>query len=291
MSIFVALRSDAPPMSPPPELLNPNPLPPVPGLELENLTWMDVRDRIRAGTTRILVPTGGIEQNGPFVLLSKHNHIARAVSMRVAELLGSTLIAPVVAFVPEGNIEPPSGHMRFPGTLSLREGTFQLLIEDLGASLAAHGFTEIVLLGDSADSQTSLERAATTINQRSSAGPTRALYIPEFYNYPDIRRMLAEKGIKAKPEEFHEELAFSLQLMAINPSTINYERRIAAGHTSLEGLSLLEREKLIALGHEILESRAQSTAAAIRAREQTLQRPSRSSPLQPGLPPQVSPPH
>lgn len=278
MCVFLVQRTDSPPVAPPLELLAPNPLPPSPSIELENLTWMDVRDRIRAGTTRILVPTGGIEQNGPFVSISKHNHIARAVSMRVAELLGSTLVAPIVAFVPEGTVDPPSGHMRFPGTLSLRESTFQLLVEELGASVAAHGFTEIVLLGDSADSQRGLEAAAATLNKQLRGKSARALYIPEFYNYPDIRRILMEKGIKEKPEEFHEELAFSLQLMAIDPSSINYESRIAAGHTSLGGFSLLERDKLIELGKEVLELRAQATAAAIRAREQVLERPSRTSP-------------
>jgi creatinine amidohydrolase len=276
--IFLAQRPTDPPPPSPRELSAPNPLTPAPSLELENLTWIDIRDRIRTGTTRILVPTGGIEQNGPFVSVSKHNHIARAVSVRVAELLGSTLVAPVVAFVPEGTIDPPSGHMLFPGTLSLRESTFQLLLEEIGASLAAHGFTEIVLLGDSADSQWGLEVAAAALNERFGTRRVRAMYIPEFYNYPEVRRILLEKGIREKPEEFHEELAFSLQLMAIDPSTISYERRIAAGQTSLGGFSLLERDKLIELGKEIVELRAQTTAAAIKAREQMLERTNQGSP-------------
>ncbi len=276
--VFLARQPHRPPAPLPLELLDPNPLPTSPSIELEHLTWMDVRDRIRAGTTRILIPTGGIEQNGPFVSISKHNHIARTVSIRAAELLGSTLVAPVVPFVPEGDIDPPSGHMHFPGTLSVRESTFQLLLEEIGASLAAHGFTEIVLLGDSVDSQRGLERAAATLNKRFRTRSARALYIPEFYNYPDIRRTLMEKGIEETPEKFHEELAFSLQLMAIDPSTISYESRIAAGHTTLGGLSLLERDKLIELGKEILELRAQATAAAIRSREQMLEPPSRGSP-------------
>lgn len=278
VSIFLVQKPRPPSVLRAPELLDPNPLPPSPSMELENLTWMDVRDRIRAGTTRVLIPTGGIEQNGPFVSISKHNHIARAVSIRVAELLGSTLVAPVVPFVPEGDIDPPSGHMLFPGTLSLRESTFQLLLEELGASLATHGFTEIVLLGDSMDSQRTLEMASIALNKRFRTTSARAFYIPEFYSYPEIRRMLMEKGIEETPEKFHEELAFSLQLMAIDPSTISYERRIAAGHTSLGGFSLLERDKLLELGKEILERRAQTTAAAIRAREQMLECTSQGSP-------------
>jgi creatinine amidohydrolase/Fe(II)-dependent formamide hydrolase-like protein len=215
----------------------------------------------------VLVPTGGIEQNGPFVSLSKHNYIARAVSLRAAELLGSTLVAPVVPFVPQGNIKPPTGHMLFSGTISLKEKTFEALLEDIGASLAVHGFTEIVFLGDSAGNQRGMQKAAAQINKRFHQSPTRAFYIPEFYNYPELRKFLAQRGIEEQPEDFHEELAFSLQLLAISPPTLRYEQRIAAGHTTLGGLSLLDRDKLVALGKEIIEMRAQSSVKAIRERE------------------------
>ena len=40
---------------------------------LEELTWTEVRDLIRAGTTTIIVPTGGTEQNGPHMAIGKHN--------------------------------------------------------------------------------------------------------------------------------------------------------------------------------------------------------------------------
>ena len=33
----------------------------------EELTFMEVRDKIRAGTTAIIIGTGGVEQNGPYV--------------------------------------------------------------------------------------------------------------------------------------------------------------------------------------------------------------------------------
>ncbi len=233
---------------------------------------MEIRDRIKAGTTRILVPTGGIEQNGPFVSVSKHNHIVRAVSIRVAELLGLTMTAPVIPFVPEGAITPPSGHMQFAGTISVTEQTFEGLLQDVGASLAVHGFTEIVFLGDSGENQQGLRNAVALLNRRFDSSPARAIYVPEFYNYPEVRTFLATKGINEHPEQFHEELAFSLQLLAIEPSALRYDQRIAAGFTTLGGLSLLERKKLTTLGREIIEMRAQATVRAIREREAMLNR-------------------
>ena len=40
---------------------------------VEELTWTEVRDALKAGKTTILFPTGGTEQNGPHMVLGKHN--------------------------------------------------------------------------------------------------------------------------------------------------------------------------------------------------------------------------
>ena len=73
---------------------------------LEELTWTEVRDALRAGRTTILLPTGGTEQNGPHMALGKHNYIIKYTSERIARRLGNALVAPVMAYVPEGDIDP-----------------------------------------------------------------------------------------------------------------------------------------------------------------------------------------
>jgi len=97
-------------------------------VRLEDLTWMEVRDAVAAGKTTILVPIGGTEQNGPHMALGKHNVRAEVLAARIAEALGNALVAPVIAYVPEGSIDPPSGHMRFPGTISVPSSTFITLL-------------------------------------------------------------------------------------------------------------------------------------------------------------------
>src|SRR6188768_726234 len=91
---------------------------------LDDMTWPEVRDAMRAGTTTIIIPVGGTEQNGPHMALGKHNVRAAALSARIAEKLGNALVAPVVNYVPEGRISPPAGHMRFPGTISVPGDAF-----------------------------------------------------------------------------------------------------------------------------------------------------------------------
>lgn len=74
----------------------------------------------------------------------------QAVLPQIARAIGNAFIAPIVKFVPEGSIEPnPSGHMQYAGTISVEESTFEALLTDICRSYKAHGFVDIILLGDS----------------------------------------------------------------------------------------------------------------------------------------------
>ena len=75
------------------------------------LTSMEIRDALRAGITTIIIGTGGVEQNGPYVAGGKHNYVLQTVLPDIARAIGRSLLAPIVKFVPEGSIEPVvSGH-------------------------------------------------------------------------------------------------------------------------------------------------------------------------------------
>src|SRR6202022_916020 len=86
---------------------------------LDELTSSELRDQVRAGRRTIIVPIGGTEQSGPHMALGKHNVRARVLAERIARTLGNALVAPVIAYVPEGGVEPPTAHMRFPGTITV----------------------------------------------------------------------------------------------------------------------------------------------------------------------------
>src|SRR5438067_2100954 len=101
---------------------------------LEDLTSTELRDRIAAGTTTVLVPIGGTEQNGPHMAIGKHNLRVRLLAGKIAATLGNAVVAPVLAYVPEGAIDPPTGHMRFPGTITIPEDAFEKVIESTARS-------------------------------------------------------------------------------------------------------------------------------------------------------------
>ena len=79
----------------------PRPIDAGDSLWAEELTSMEVRDAIRSGTTTIIIGTGGVEQNGPYVAGGKHNYVLQTVLPYIARAIGDALIAPVVKFVPE----------------------------------------------------------------------------------------------------------------------------------------------------------------------------------------------
>ncbi|HZW60160.1 MAG TPA: creatininase family protein, partial [Woeseiaceae bacterium] len=78
----------------------PNPLPAVHSPWIEDLTYLEVRDRIRDGATTAIIPTGGMEQNGPYLVTGKHNVILQSLCPAIVSELGNALCAPIVPFVP-----------------------------------------------------------------------------------------------------------------------------------------------------------------------------------------------
>jgi creatinine amidohydrolase len=230
---------------------------------IEELTWMEVRDALKAGKTTVLVPTGGVEQNGPYLATGKHNYVLRATAEAIARKLGNTLVAPIVPFVPEGSIDPPGGHMKYPGTISVTEDTFERLLTDICASLRAHGFKHIVLIGDSGGNQKGMKAVARRLDTRW-AGKTRVHFIPEYYDYPGVEAWLKKQGIQQKPEGIHDDFAITAIMMTVDPTTVRMKQRIAADRFRINGVELAPAEKTIAWGKKIVAFRAGATVKAIR---------------------------
>ena len=150
-------------------------------LVLEDHTWTELRDAIRAGKTTLLVPIGGTEQNGPHIVLGKHNARAAELAGAIAKQLGNALVAPEIAYVPEGSIDPPSGHMKYAGTISIPEDAFEKVLEGAARSFRRAGFRDIVFLGDHGGYRRSLDRVAARLDKEWAAEATRVHALPEYY--------------------------------------------------------------------------------------------------------------
>jgi creatinine amidohydrolase len=141
---------------------------------LEEVTWTELRDRIASGTTTILVPIGGTEQNGPHMTLGKHNVRVKVLAEKIAAALGNAFVAPVIAYVPEGSVDSPAGHMHFPGTITVSDAAFEAVLESAGRSFKRAGFREVVFLGDHVSYQKDMQAAAARLNSEWKASATRS---------------------------------------------------------------------------------------------------------------------
>lgn len=256
-----ALAALPDPVKPDPN--SPRPMAAVDSVFIEDLTWMEIRDAMKAGKDTAIVATGGIEQNGPYLVTGKHNVVLRGTTEAIARKLGNALVAPIVAFVPEGDIDPPSLHMLYPGTISLSEATFQALLTDICASLKAHGFKCIVLLGDSGGNQAGMKAVAQALAAKWKDA-CRIVYIPEYYDAAPVNKLLAEQGIRQTPEGLHDDFVMEAQMLSVDPASVRMRERIAAGNFRINGIDLAPADKTIAWGKKIIDYRADLTAQAIR---------------------------
>ncbi len=261
--LFAAmLGSYAPAQSPPPD--KPRPIPIRDSVFIEDLTWMEVRDLIAAGKTTAIVASGGVEQNGPYLVTGKHNVLLRGTTEAIARDLGNALVAPILKLVPEGDFDPPTGHMRYPGTVGLSEETFRAVLRDVARSLRASGFSHIVFLGDSGGNQAGMEAVASEMNTAFGGSPG-VHYIPQFYDVTGLRTWLAENGIEEEPEGIHDEFAMSSMMAAVDPDSIRTAERRKAGLFRINGVDLDPLDQTIAWGLRLFRYRSSVTVPAIRA--------------------------
>lgn len=231
---------------------------------IEELTWTEVRDAIKAGKTTVILPTGGTEQNGPHMVLGKHNFIIRHTSEQVARRLGNALVAPVVAYVPEGNVDPPSGHMRYPGAVTLPNEYFIKLLEYAGRSFKVNGFTDIVFIGDSGGNQNGMKAVAELLNKEWAGSGVRVHFVPEYYSGTGYRQWLESQGEKPEDIGSHAGITDTSQLLAIAPQHIRKEKLADRGGFEGSGVSGNPTRASVAYGRKGLELKIETTVRRVK---------------------------
>jgi creatinine amidohydrolase len=188
---------------------------------IEDKTWTELRDQVQSGATTILIPIGGTEQNGPAMALGKHNFRVKFLAEKIAAKLGNTMVAPTIAYVPEGNIDPPEAHMKFPGTISISDKTFEDMLASAARSFKHAGFKTIVLIGDHGSYQSDLTVVADKLNTEWK-GRAWVFADRDYYNITQHQYVDALKANGAKDSEIgsHAALADTSLMLAIDPSKV-----------------------------------------------------------------------
>jgi creatinine amidohydrolase/Fe(II)-dependent formamide hydrolase-like protein len=192
---------------------------------LEELTWTEVKEFIDNGGTSIIIPTGGTEQNGPHMVLGKHNFRVKYYAEKIALELGDALVAPTIAYVPEGNINPAEDWMKYPGTISLPEEYFIKLLEFTCRSLKQHGFIDIFLIGESGGNQNGMKVVSEALNDEWESLETRVHFVSDFYGKPfdQMNDSLIAAGMSPDIVGSHAGLIDVSSLLAIDSSLIRID--------------------------------------------------------------------
>ena len=247
----------------------PRPIEGINSIWIDELTWMEVRDEIATGKTTAIIATGGVEQNGPYMAGGKHNYVLDAMCDAIARDLGNALCAPVMKYVPEGDPE----NIRYPGTLSVRQETFRMMLEDVANSLKSQGFTDVVFIGDSGGNQNGMSEAADRLNGHWGAA-ARAHYIEEYYREDiwsceflkeELRIFQQPDVCTATRDLYHDDVHYSAIVATIDPEHIRARQRIAAGLYSINDVELGPVERTIRIGERLIEYRTGIVVRAIRA--------------------------
>ncbi len=246
----------------------PRPIEGINSIWIDELTWMEVRDEIAAGRTTAIIATGGVEQNGPYMAGGKHNYVLEAMCDAIARELGNALCAPVMKYVPEGDPE----NIRYPGTLSVRQETFRMVLEDVANSLKSQGFTDVVFIGDSGGNQNGMAGAADRLNEYWG-GAARAHYIEEYYRediwscefLKDELRIFQKPDVcTATRDLYHDDVHYSSIVATIDPEHIRALQRIEAGLYSINEVELGPVDRTLEIGQALIAYRTEITVRAIR---------------------------
>jgi len=193
---------------------------------IEELTWAEVRDLIAGGTTSVIVGTAGTEQKGPHMVDGEHKFVMTWTADKIARSMGKTLVAPVIAYVPEGSWENPGGHMAKPGTITLPEDRFVELLVMTGRSLKAGGFKKILFIGESGGNRTGMRTAAEKLNALWQGAAT-AYWVDDYYTKAHAEQNTwAAKYLKVAEDQVgnHANILDTSELLFVAPKHIRKDR-------------------------------------------------------------------
>jgi creatinine amidohydrolase/Fe(II)-dependent formamide hydrolase-like protein len=232
---------------------------------IDDLTWDEVRDLLKAGKTSAIIATAGTEQKGPHMVMGEHKFVITYAADKIARTLGDALVAPVITYVPEGSWEQPGGHMSMAGTITLPEDRFQLLLENTARSLKGGGFKNIILIGDSGGNQGGMRAVATKLNTEWKGTGVRVHFIGNYYDTAmAAQRVYITDTVKIAANQIggHAGILDTSELLAVQPAHVRKDKLSPTGGQGADGNPTLATAEL---GRKFLQIKVDHAVKQIKA--------------------------
>lgn len=231
----------------------------------EAMPWTDIRSAIDGGKKVIIIPTGGVEQNGPHMTLGKHNDIVTFAAGVLAEKLNG-LVAPTIKWVPEGN--NPDVVQRQPGTLTAPQKFYESLLDAAVRSEKVHGFTSIILIGDSGGNQRGLTVIADSLNKEWAGSGVKVYALTDYYvkGHADINAWLEKEfGYDKTTVGSHAGIMDTSQLLYCNPAAVRKANILLNGGGQGSGVNGDPTKATAELGKRMIDSKVNAAVAQYNA--------------------------
>lgn len=183
-------------------------------IELDELTWPEVRQEIQNGRDTVVMAFGATEQHGPHMALSTDRVLGQEMTRRVADALDA-FAAPTVPF------GCSSHHLAFPGTISLSDATFHGIVTDAVSSLVRAGFRRIVLLPSHGGNFAPL---AAALEQLELPDGVRIDAITDISVLAGVAQHGTELGVPAGEGGLHAGEWETSMMLAIHPELVHPDR-------------------------------------------------------------------
>ena len=180
------------------------------GADFSRTPWVDVAQRIEAGTLAVLA-LGACEQHGAHLPLTTDTDMAHGVGSRLADELDALLLPPIAY----GDAWTASA---YPGTISISPRTLQAMMEDIGHELLRMGVAGLIIVNGHFGNREPMLLAARALTM---AG------LPVCHlDYPGLERLAAEicDSQPAAPGFYHADEVETAIMLAVAPEGVDMAR-------------------------------------------------------------------
>ncbi|MET0280385.1 MAG: creatininase family protein [Steroidobacteraceae bacterium] len=187
-------------------------------VDLELMTWVELKAAIAQGKTTALVYNGGTETRGPQAVNGGHTLVAHAKVVAIAQQLGNAIAAPVLPF------SPNNANASLPGTIGLKVETFQQVNREISEQLIANGFRNVVLMGDHGGGQQQLADLAKELDAKYAPQGIRVVFCEDVYkkSNADFDAWIDARGLSGGG---HASINDTSEMMYLEPKPDAWVRR------------------------------------------------------------------